>query len=184
MAGEYMVSGVGPCDGHLADVAVEPERLPHGFGGVHDIGLAAVVGVALVHHLGLHGAPVMLAGDVDHLAAPASARVPPRRQRHDHVLVAVELAVALRRRAALLALLEAVHRHHAWGAAAAAAATGAARRGAVGLLVLVLVQHARHGVVLAGARVRLGVVPGHGARRHLQQDYKDGHDYKLGVCHR
>ncbi|XBJ24216.1 hypothetical protein VPH35_002151 [Triticum aestivum] len=176
-----MASGVGPCHRHLADVAVEPERLPHGLGGVHDVGLAAVVGVALVHHLGLHGAPVVLAGDADHLAAPASARVPARRQRHDHVAVAVVLAVALRRPAAVLALLEAVHRHHAWGAAAAAAA--AARRGAVGLLVLV--QHARHGVVLAGARVRLGVVPGHRARRHLQQDYKDGHahDYKLGVCH-
>src|SRR6266536_2515120 len=39
-------SGVGPCDGHLADVGVEPERLPHGFGGVDDVILAAAPGVA------------------------------------------------------------------------------------------------------------------------------------------
>ena len=56
----------------------------------------------------------------------------------------MKLAVALRRRAALLALLEAVHRHHAWGAAASAAAAAKAGDALFGSLL------PRDGLVLAG----------------------------------
>ena len=95
-----MNSGVGPGDGDLADLSIEPELLPDGGRGIHDVVLAAAVGVALVHDLGLHGAPGVRARDADLLVAPLPARVPPRGQRRDQVLVAVVLPVALRRASA------------------------------------------------------------------------------------
>jgi len=104
--------GVGPGDGNLADVGVEPERVPDGLGRVDDVVLAAVVGVALVHDRCLHGAPGLRARDADRLEAPLPSRVPPRGQRRDQVLVAVVVPVALRRASAVAAPLEAVHRHH------------------------------------------------------------------------
>jgi hypothetical protein len=109
------VSGVGPGDGDLADVGVEPERRPDGRGRVDDVVPAAAAGVALVHDLGEHGAPRLRARDADHPEAPAAPRVPPRGQRRQHEAVVVVPAVALRRPAAGLAALEPVHRHHRRG---------------------------------------------------------------------
>ena len=115
-----MNSGVGPGDGDLADLSIEPELLPDGGRGIHDVVLAAAVGVALVHDRGLHGFPGVLARDADLIVAPLPSRVPPRGQRHDEVVVAVEAAITRRRASAVFGLLEPGHRHHSKGAAAAA----------------------------------------------------------------
>ena len=43
--------GVGPGDRNLADVGIEPERVPDGLGRADHVVLAATVGVALVPDL-------------------------------------------------------------------------------------------------------------------------------------
>jgi len=81
--------------------------------------VAATQGVALVHDLGEHGPA--LGPDPHAVPAALAPGVPPRGERHDALRVPVELAVALRRAAAVAALREVVERHDGLGAAAAAA---------------------------------------------------------------
>jgi hypothetical protein len=70
------------------------------------LAVASVKRVALVHDLGQHG-PAVGADPYVLVAAPALV-VPPRGQRHDALRVPVELAVALRR---VAAVVEVVERH-------------------------------------------------------------------------
>nr|CAD1831810.1 unnamed protein product [Ananas comosus var. bracteatus] len=80
----------------LADLLGDPERLPHGRRGVHDVVrarrlevvllVAAVHGVALVDDLREHGAAVG-GGDADVLEAAAGAVEPAGRQRDHHLVV-------------------------------------------------------------------------------------------------
>ena len=113
-----------PGDVHHADALVEPQGVPDRRRGVDDVVVArrlevvlvvaAVHRVALVHHLGVHG--VAIRRDLDAVAAARHVAEPPCGERHHLLLVAVVGVVALRRAAAVLALLEAVERQHALGA--------------------------------------------------------------------
>ena len=113
-----------PGDVHHADALVEPQGVPDRRRGVDDVVVAgrlevvlvvaAVHGVALVHHLGVHR--VAIRRDLDAVAAARHVAEPPCGERHHLLLVAVVGVVALRRAAAVLALLEAVERQHGLGA--------------------------------------------------------------------
>jgi hypothetical protein len=80
-------SFLGPGDAHHADALVEPKGIPHRRRPVDDVVVAgwlevvfvvaAVHGVALVHHLGVHGIAVG-GGDLDAVAAARHVAEPPR----------------------------------------------------------------------------------------------------------
>uniref|UniRef100_J3LF50 Uncharacterized protein n=1 Tax=Oryza brachyantha TaxID=4533 RepID=J3LF50_ORYBR len=106
MSTDRSISCIRPSDIVLADLfAGDAERVPHSLGRVDDVGaarrlvavllVAAVQGVALVDDLGEHGPAVGV--DPDVLVAAPVVRVPPRRQRHHELRVAVVHTVALRR---------------------------------------------------------------------------------------
>jgi hypothetical protein len=113
-----------PGDVHHPDVLVESQGVPNRRRGIDDVVVArrlkvvlvvaAVHGVALVHHLGVHG--VAVGADLDSVPAARHVAEPPRGERHHLLRVAVVRVVALRGAAAVLALLEAVQRQHGLGA--------------------------------------------------------------------
>jgi hypothetical protein len=109
--------GVGPRDVDLANIRIEPERLPNGSGGIHDVVAASPMGVALVHDPCPHGPPALRC-NADSLTAPLPSRVPPRGQRHNQLVIVVEIAITQCCTAAILTSLETVHRHHSRGAVA------------------------------------------------------------------
>lgn len=75
--------------------------------------VAAIDGVALVHHLGVHG--LAIGGDPDAVPTTGHVLEPTGGERHDHLLVAVVGIVTLGWTATVLALLEAVERQDGLG---------------------------------------------------------------------
>jgi len=114
---------IGPGDALHANVLVEPQGIPHCRRRVNNVvgtrGLVVVVlvaaidGVALVHHLGIHG--VAIGGDLDAVPATGHVLEPAGGERDYHLLVAMVGVVTLRRTAAVLALLKAVERQDGLG---------------------------------------------------------------------
>ncbi|CAI0423341.1 unnamed protein product, partial [Linum tenue] len=100
-----------------------PERIPHRRRRIHNVVgarrlvivhvITALRGIALVHHLRHHAPPVPRDLYLPKAALPVVE--PSARQRHDPLLVAVELVVALRRPAAVFPLLEAVDGEDGFG---------------------------------------------------------------------
>ena len=112
-----------PGDSLHADILVKPQGIPHRRRRVDDVvgtrGLVVVVfvaaidGVALVHHLGIHG--LAIGGDLDAVPATGHVLEPAGGERNDHLLIAVVGIVTLGRTAAVLALLKAVERQDGLG---------------------------------------------------------------------
>ncbi|CAN0914090.1 hypothetical protein LINGRAHAP2_LOCUS28347 [Linum grandiflorum] len=65
--------------------------------------------ITLIHHFCQHTLPVLRRRYINELEATFLVLEPPRRQRHDGLLVGVELVIALRRPTTIGPLLKAVY---------------------------------------------------------------------------
>jgi hypothetical protein len=200
-ANAVLSSLLGPGDVHHADVLVESQGVPHRRRGVDDVVVArrlevvlvvaAVHGVALVHHLGVHGVAVGGA-DLDPVAAARHVAEPARGERHHLLLVAVVRVVALRGAAAVLALLEAVERQHGPGARrdrrrAAVLRVHLAVLAAVRVVALLAVAGAAREVPAGAARAEAGARAERGRRvgcgERDQEEHEHGGGYSSYTGH-